>query len=66
MRPVSQVDTLQLIAIFGSVFRNSVNPSKFGVVLTYTLAAASFLANLVSLYAQVEQEMVCRNFQSLK
>ena len=48
----------QLIAIFGSLFRNEVDPARFGVVLTYTLAAASLFANLVSLYAQVEQEMV--------
>jgi hypothetical protein len=48
----------QLIAIFGSIFRNNVDPARFGVVLTYTLAAASLFANLVSLYAQVEQEMV--------
>jgi len=48
----------QLIAVFGSLFRNKVDPARFGVVLTYTLAAASLFANLVSLYAQVEQEMV--------
>lgn len=48
----------RLIAIFGSLFRNKVDPARFGVVLTYTLAAASLFANLVSLYAQVEQEMV--------
>ena len=50
--------TGQLIAIFGSLFRNTVDPAKFGVVLTYTMAAATLFANLVSLYAQVEQEMV--------
>lgn len=31
---------LQLIAIFGAAFRNSVNPAQFGVVLTYALSTA--------------------------
>ena len=30
----------QLIAIFGAVFRDSVNPAQFGVVLTYALSTA--------------------------
>jgi hypothetical protein len=30
----------QAIAIFGSIFRTSVNPAQFGVVLTYALHAA--------------------------
>jgi len=30
----------QGIAIFGSIFRNTVNPAQFGVVLTYALHAA--------------------------
>jgi hypothetical protein len=30
----------QLIAIFGTLFRNTVNPSQFGVVLTYAPHAA--------------------------
>ncbi len=51
------VDT-ELVAVFGIIYRNTVSPSRFGVVLTYTLAAASLFANLVSLYAQVELEMV--------
>ncbi|KAL7425014.1 hypothetical protein Q5752_000701 [Cryptotrichosporon argae] len=46
-----------LIAIFGTLERNTINPSKLGVVLTYTLSTASVFSNLVSLYAQVEQEM---------
>ena len=46
-----------LVAIFGAVFRNTVSPSKLGVVLTYTLASASVFSQLVQLFAQVEQEM---------
>ncbi|KAK8850349.1 hypothetical protein IAR55_004267 [Kwoniella newhampshirensis] len=46
-----------LIAIVGTVLRDSVDPSKFGIVFSYTLAAASVFSNLVSLYAQVELEM---------
>lgn len=43
--------------MFGSWFRNSVSAQDFGIVLTYTLAAAQLFAKLVSLYAQVEIEM---------
>ncbi|WWC92110.1 uncharacterized protein L201_007064 [Kwoniella dendrophila CBS 6074] len=46
-----------LIAIFGILFRYSVNPSSFGVVFSYALSAAQLFSNLVSLYAQVELEM---------
>ncbi|WVQ63105.1 uncharacterized protein L199_001256 [Kwoniella botswanensis] len=46
-----------LIAIFGILFRNSVDPASFGVVFSYALAAAQLFSNLVSLYAQVELEM---------
>ncbi len=46
-----------LVAIFGAIFRNTVSPSKLGVVLTYTLASASVFSQLVQLFAQVEQEM---------
>ncbi|OCF42639.1 cadmium ion transporter [Kwoniella heveanensis CBS 569] len=46
-----------LIAIFGILFRHSVDPAEFGVVFSYALAAASLFSNLVSLYAQVELEM---------
>lgn len=45
-----------LIAIFAAVFRNTVSPSKLGVVLTYTLSAASVFSNLVQVFAQCEQE----------
>ena len=47
----------QLVSIFGSIFRETVSPSKLGVVLTYTLASASVFSQLVQLFAQVEQEM---------
>ncbi|WVQ85784.1 hypothetical protein IAT38_007951 [Cryptococcus sp. DSM 104549] len=46
-----------LITIMGTVFRNTVDPSQFGVVFSYALAAATLFSNLVSLYAQVELEM---------
>ncbi|WVQ95732.1 hypothetical protein IAU59_002831 [Kwoniella sp. CBS 9459] len=46
-----------LIAIFGILFRHSVDPAQFGVVFSYALSAASLFSNLVSLYAQVELEM---------
>ncbi|WWD20530.1 hypothetical protein CI109_105006 [Kwoniella shandongensis] len=46
-----------LIAIVGTALRNTIDPSKFGVVFSYTIAAASLFSNLVSLYAQVELEM---------
>ena len=49
---------VMLISIFGAVFRETVSPSKLGVVLTYSLQAASVFSNLVQLFAQVEQEMV--------
>ncbi|OCF34449.1 cadmium ion transporter [Kwoniella heveanensis BCC8398] len=38
-----------LIAIFGILFRHSVDPAEFGVVFSYALAAASLFSNLVSL-----------------
>ena len=34
----------QLVSIFGAVFRDSVSPSKLGVVLTYSISAASGLS----------------------
>ncbi|WVF68119.1 hypothetical protein IAT40_002882 [Kwoniella sp. CBS 6097] len=46
-----------LIAIFGILFRHSVDPAEFGVVFSYALAAGSLFSHLVSLYAQVELEM---------
>ncbi|EIW71607.1 hypothetical protein TREMEDRAFT_27765 [Tremella mesenterica DSM 1558] len=46
-----------LIAIFGVAFRNTVNASKFGVVLTYAASTASILNSLVPLFATCEGEM---------
>nr|XP_019008004.1 cadmium ion transporter [Kwoniella pini CBS 10737]OCF46785.1 cadmium ion transporter [Kwoniella pini CBS 10737] len=46
-----------LIAIFGILFRNTVDAASFGVVFSYALSAAQLFSNLVSLYAQVELEM---------
>ncbi|KAL7422108.1 hypothetical protein Q5752_002751 [Cryptotrichosporon argae] len=48
---------VMLLAMFGAIFRASVNPSKLGVVLTYSLSAASVFAQLIQFYAMVEQEM---------
>ncbi|KAI8970550.1 multidrug resistance-associated ABC transporter [Trametes punicea] len=43
------------IALFASGFRSSVNPSKIGVVLSYTLSITQTFSLLVSTYAQNEQ-----------
>ncbi|CAL1710985.1 unnamed protein product [Somion occarium] len=43
------------IALFSAGFRKSVNPSKIGVVLSYTLSITQFFSDLVSSYAQNEQ-----------
>ena len=42
-----------LIAIFAAVFRDTVSPSKLGVVLTYTLSAASVFSNLVQVFVSL-------------
>ncbi|KAI0087237.1 multidrug resistance-associated ABC transporter [Irpex rosettiformis] len=43
------------IALFSAGFRKSVNPSKTGVVLSYTLSITQVFSDLVSTYAQNEQ-----------
>lgn len=43
------------IALFATGFRNTVDPSKIGVVLSYTLSVTSIFSTLVSMYAQNEQ-----------
>ncbi|EKM53211.1 uncharacterized protein PHACADRAFT_259405 [Phanerochaete carnosa HHB-10118-sp] len=43
------------IALFAAGFRKSVNPSKIGVVLSYTLSITQTFSDLVSTYAQNEQ-----------
>lgn len=45
------------IALFGVFFRNDVVPSKFGVVLTYSMQSTLLLSQLVIIYALVEQGM---------
>ncbi|KAJ7607370.1 multidrug resistance-associated ABC transporter [Roridomyces roridus] len=45
------------IALFAAGFRNTVSPSKTGVVLSYTLAITQTFSQLVALYAQNEQNM---------
>ncbi|KAI0071668.1 multidrug resistance-associated ABC transporter [Panus rudis PR-1116 ss-1] len=43
------------IALFAAGFRTSVDPSKIGVVLSYTLSITQVFSELVSTYAQNEQ-----------
>ncbi|KIP09393.1 hypothetical protein PHLGIDRAFT_534837 [Phlebiopsis gigantea 11061_1 CR5-6] len=43
------------IALFAAGFRKTVDPSKIGVVLSYTLSSKRRTADLVSTYAQNEQ-----------
>ncbi|ODN79695.1 hypothetical protein L202_03623 [Cryptococcus amylolentus CBS 6039] len=45
------------VAVFGVIFRNTVAPSQFGVVLTYVIATSSALTGLIGWVAEVEQEM---------
>ncbi|KDR79232.1 hypothetical protein GALMADRAFT_243140 [Galerina marginata CBS 339.88] len=45
------------IALFGAGFSRSVNPSKISVVLTYTLGATQVFSEMISLFAQSEQNM---------
>ncbi|KAJ3982865.1 multidrug resistance-associated ABC transporter [Lentinula detonsa] len=45
------------IALFAAGFRATVNPSKIGVVLSYTLSITQIFSEMVSQYAQSEQNM---------
>lgn len=45
------------IALFAAVFRDTVNPSKIGVVLSYTLGITQTFSTMVQLFAQNEQNM---------
>ncbi|KAJ7730232.1 multidrug resistance-associated ABC transporter [Mycena maculata] len=45
------------IALFAAGFRNTVNPSKTGVVLSYTLSITQVFSQMVALYAANEQNM---------
>ncbi|GJJ12857.1 hypothetical protein Clacol_007102 [Clathrus columnatus] len=45
------------IGLFAVGFRNSVNPSKTGVVLTYSLSITQVLSSMVTLFASAEQSM---------
>lgn len=45
------------IGLFSVGFRNSVNPSKTGVVLSYTLSITQILSHMVTLFATTEQNM---------
>ncbi|KAG2004754.1 ATP-binding cassette transporter [Coprinopsis cinerea AmutBmut pab1-1] len=45
------------IVLFAAGFRNSVNPARIGVVLTYTLSITQFFSEMVAQYAQIEQNM---------
>jgi len=45
------------IALFAAFFRDTVNPSKVGVVLSYSLTITQVFSDMVSQYAQNEQNM---------
>ncbi|KAJ3915478.1 multidrug resistance-associated ABC transporter [Lentinula edodes] len=45
------------IALFAAGFRETVNPSKIGVVLSYTLSITQIFSEMVSQYALSEQNM---------
>ncbi|KAK7052301.1 multidrug resistance-associated ABC transporter protein [Favolaschia claudopus] len=45
------------IALFAAGFRNTVDPSKVGVVLSYTLSITQVFSQMVALFAQNEQNM---------
>ncbi|KLO19493.1 multidrug resistance-associated ABC transporter [Schizopora paradoxa] len=45
------------IALFAAGFRDTVNPSKVGVVLSYSLTITQVFSDMVSQYAQNEQNM---------
>ncbi|KZT29932.1 multidrug resistance-associated ABC transporter [Neolentinus lepideus HHB14362 ss-1] len=45
------------IGLFAAGFRNTVNPSKIGVVLSYSLSITQTLSQMVATYAQNEQNM---------
>ncbi|PFH48819.1 hypothetical protein AMATHDRAFT_64587 [Amanita thiersii Skay4041] len=45
------------IGLFAAGFRHTVDPSKIGVVLTYTLGILQFFSDMVAQFAQTEQNM---------
>ncbi|KAF8217563.1 multidrug resistance-associated ABC transporter [Mycena galopus ATCC 62051] len=45
------------IALFAAGFRYTVDPSKIGVVLSYTLGVTFLLTEMVNQFAQIEQSM---------
>ncbi|KAL0958936.1 hypothetical protein HGRIS_014252 [Hohenbuehelia grisea] len=45
------------ISLFAAGFRNTVNPSKVGVVLSYALGLTQFFSDMVNQFAQNEQNM---------
>ncbi|KAF5370935.1 hypothetical protein D9615_009781 [Tricholomella constricta] len=45
------------IALFAAGFRNTVDPSKIGVVLSYTLGITQVFSEMISQFAQNEQNM---------
>ncbi|KZT03607.1 multidrug resistance-associated ABC transporter [Laetiporus sulphureus 93-53] len=47
------------IALFAAGYSKSINPSKVGVVISYTLSITSTFSQLVSTYAQNEQNFNC-------
>ncbi|KAF8066646.1 multidrug resistance-associated ABC transporter [Lyophyllum atratum] len=45
------------IALFAAGFRNTIDPSKVGVVLSYTLSITQVFSEMISQFAQNEQNM---------
>ncbi|KAG6873113.1 hypothetical protein C0995_002776 [Termitomyces sp. Mi166 len=45
------------IALFAAGFRNTVDPSKIGVVLSYTLSITQVFSDMIAQFAQNEQNM---------
>ncbi|KAJ6578750.1 multidrug resistance-associated ABC transporter [Mycena vulgaris] len=45
------------IALFAAGFRNTVNPSQIGVVLSYTLSITQVFSQMITFFAQNEQNM---------
>ncbi|CED82131.1 multidrug resistance-associated abc transporter [Phaffia rhodozyma] len=45
------------IGLFGVGFRETISPSKLGVVLTYSLSVTQVFSQLVTIFATVEQDM---------
>ncbi|WVW86790.1 hypothetical protein I302_108844 [Kwoniella bestiolae CBS 10118] len=56
-RRITLVSQLLAVMMFGIIFRYSVSPAKFGVVLTFIIAATTTLNQLVNQVTEAEQQM---------